>query len=1253
MSGRIHGVAVASALAVAVLITSLFGQFGIAGVASAGAPRLGIIINGNGGFTSANGIVGGSGSASDPYVIEGWNLNDSFDNEIDISYTTANFVIRNIACAGIRLSHVSGANIQNCMIYNRSYNPGISIYGSNNVSVSRCTASDRLYSVGISVLDSNDIAVLNCELTRCIGGITLQNVQRFVVSGNNVSSSSSLAEIMDCHDGVLSYNHADNCLEGIQLASSNTVTVSGNVLSNSSLAALSIEGCNECTIESNEFGYSMMGMVLSGSNECIVQNNTFNDSNIFLTGGVESHFGSHTITSDNLVDGKAIMYYANRDYWFTVSSGDLGELVLVNCTQGVVSGARISNGTIGLDMAYVRGFEFDRCEIAGCTVGIYAYGSTGNRIANSSVLSTSFSMAGAYLIGCQYIDFENNSFSAPGPGPLGVTLQGCNGCSFSLNSFVNSGLTMSGNLPDHFSSHHISSDNIVNGKPILYLSRLNNQVIDNVPVGQIIMSECSHGTLKNIMVAETDYGIQIYECQNTTVENVSLESNFFGLCAVGGVWLWMRNSSIIGNMLGVVGINVTAGWLWRNNFTDNAIGLLLLECPYFMVSSNDFVNNIIQASSFCSPPPWIFSGWETEWSKGYPQGGNYWSDYSGSDEMRGRDQDIPGPDGFGDTPYSTVDVYDQYPRMMSRSENMPPIAFFSAYPYVAYGTDAVVNAVSSLDPEDPATKLEVRCDWESDGVWDTAWSTNKMIRHNYALPGTYNITVEVRDTAGLVDDATATVYVDADPPVTEAILLGTPGQMPGWYSSTVSVWLNATDNLTGVSGISYSLDGQGWLNYETPVLVGPGNHTFDFFSYDRAGISENVKSINFIVDLVCPVTSCDVSGEAGENGWFTSETVANLSVADDVWSNETHYMIDGGPWQDYDSPVNIADDGIHLLEFYSVDLSGRIEPAGNRTIMVDRTPPATTLLINGILPLSGWYSSAAIQLAASDATSGANATFYRIDAGDWTAVSGPISITEEGSHTVEFYSSDRAGNQETVNSTTVRIDASAPTKSLFSTYGAMTTTGQQNDWYSSAVLCSIGYEDSISGVASVSYRIDGGEWSLYSGSISVAGEGTHTVELSSADAAGNMAQAATETVKIDLTAPSLTVIGVEAGATLDSDQLDVSWSSSDQTSGLSTVTVVLDGRKVGGSTGSSLRLTGLAEGSHSLTVTAVDKAGNSVSKTIAFDVALSHEAAPESNNASPIAGMAILAALAVATLLALLRRRGKSGVDEEVDDALK
>jgi len=77
--------------------------------ASAAQSHSPITINGNAGFTAANGVISGSGTASDPYVIGGWEIFPApfFNTAISVSDTSAYFVVRNI------IAHEFGSQFQN------------------------------------------------------------------------------------------------------------------------------------------------------------------------------------------------------------------------------------------------------------------------------------------------------------------------------------------------------------------------------------------------------------------------------------------------------------------------------------------------------------------------------------------------------------------------------------------------------------------------------------------------------------------------------------------------------------------------------------------------------------------------------------------------------------------------------------------------------------------------------------------------------------------------------------------------------------------------------------------------------------------------------------------------------------------------------------------------------------------------------------------------------------------------------------
>src|SRR5438093_9568074 len=93
-------------------------------------PHDSIMINRTSDFNPSNGVTGGSGTASDPYVIEGWNITSSGTTGISISNTDASFVIRNVYINhlwggsgsptpyGINMTNVSSGAIDNSRVYN-------------------------------------------------------------------------------------------------------------------------------------------------------------------------------------------------------------------------------------------------------------------------------------------------------------------------------------------------------------------------------------------------------------------------------------------------------------------------------------------------------------------------------------------------------------------------------------------------------------------------------------------------------------------------------------------------------------------------------------------------------------------------------------------------------------------------------------------------------------------------------------------------------------------------------------------------------------------------------------------------------------------------------------------------------------------------------------------------------------------------------------------------------------------------------
>jgi len=90
----------------------------------------------------------------------------------------------------------------------------------------------------------------------------------------------------------------------------------------------------------------------------------------------------------------------------------------------------------------------------------------------------------------------------------------------------------------------------------------------------------------------------------------------------------------------------------------------------------------------------------------------------------------------------------------------PPNPAFSITPIAGTPlTEFTVDASATTDDHDGIGSLHFRWDWESDGNWDTEFSTNPVASHTYFEAGAFSITLEVKDSFGHTAMLTRTVQV--------------------------------------------------------------------------------------------------------------------------------------------------------------------------------------------------------------------------------------------------------------------------------------------------------------------------------------------------------------------------------------------------------------------------------------------------------------------------------------------------------------
>lgn len=179
----------------------------------------------------------------------------------------------------------------------------------------------------------------------------------------------------------------------------------------------------------------------------------------------------------------------------------------------------------------------------------------------------------------------------------------------------------------------------------------------------------------------------------------------------------------------------------------------------------------------------------------------------------------------------------------------------------------------------------------------------------------------------------------------------------------------------------------------------------------------------------------------------------------------------------------------------------------------DTTPPVTTDDYDGL-----WHSTDVnVMLRATDQASGVAGTYYSWNAPDY--VSGTFATlaakrdhTNDGVHTLTYYSEDAVGNREKAKSRVVKIDTRAP---------VTTVSGEDTLWHRTPVVLTFSADDRAgAGIDVTQYRIDKKAWKNGTSATVRAPkdhswDGRHTVRFRSRDTAGNVETAKKAIVKID------------------------------------------------------------------------------------------------------------------------------------------
>jgi glucuronoarabinoxylan endo-1,4-beta-xylanase len=85
----------------------------------------------------------------------------------------------------------------------------------------------------------------------------------------------------------------------------------------------------------------------------------------------------------------------------------------------------------------------------------------------------------------------------------------------------------------------------------------------------------------------------------------------------------------------------------------------------------------------------------------------------------------------------------------------------------------------------------------------------------------------------------------------------------GWYNTPVTIRLNAQDDLSGVTQVTYSINGGSQITYSGPfTLDKDGSYQIDYCSVDRAGNTEETQTFQINMDKTAPIFQLSLDSNA-------------------------------------------------------------------------------------------------------------------------------------------------------------------------------------------------------------------------------------------------------------------------------------------------------------------------------------------------------------------------------------------------------
>jgi len=724
---------------------------------------------------------------------------------------------------------------------NFSYNEnGISLERSNHTVISR----NEFFDI------SNGISLMNSRLTGVIWNEFTSNTLSLLINGgdNNLVTENDFIDayigllLSESDNNMIEKNDFTECSYAIDIYGSLDNKIMRNTGDNNSYF-LSLFSSLDSRIHENIIRGGNYGILHYYSMSSVLGENSMEHTGLMFYSDILNHWKSHDIDMSNTVNDRPIYFWKNNED-LTIPE-DAGQVILVDCENVVVEDLTLHNTSIGIMMAFSEYNVIANNTLTDNRISIYLYRSHNNVITSNFVEKDEID--NIRIFRSNHNKIEENDLKE---GNYAISLLSSMNNHLDGNYIEGSSLFLDGSELKHWNTHAISTDNKVNGKPVVYWNNKTGGVLE-YEAGQIILSNSTgveitdqhlsgitdgiifgfsdYNSIKGSIFTNNSWGIYMFNSDHNLVEGNILINNTNGITLISSERNFISSNTFMNNTYGVLLVRSDQNEIYRNDFSKGRRGVSLL----FQSQYNDIYHNNFFESEL---GPGRDTSKENRWYREYPGGGNYWYDHDGEDRYSGVERDEEGPDGFADTPYEGDGFKDEYPLI----DPFEPLELWIETPE----HDSYVN------------QEDVTMEWVSrggigtrehlirknDGEWkDIGQETVHVFKD--LEEEVYTVQVKVIDNAEDHFISNTSFTVDTTSPV---LKISEPKEDDLFHSRKVDIRWEAYDQSSGIKGYEIRINKGRWvdvgqeLEYEASRLRN-GKNQVEVRAWDRAGNSETQK----------------------------------------------------------------------------------------------------------------------------------------------------------------------------------------------------------------------------------------------------------------------------------------------------------------------------------------------------------------------------------------------------------------------------